>query len=197
MAPLSDRVRFLYVCPLAWNRLTGDDRVRYCAECQKTVTNLSEMSSTEADTWLKSQTDSVCVRLERDAAGRSLHWPDLRRAGLAATLATAAIACAPAGDETGDSTCREPEVPTFNAVPERPDLPPTTPPSTGAPSARDAGRAARRFMDDGGADAGSEAGARAGSRSAPVANAMKKAEDESEEAADFSHMTMGVIALPR
>ncbi len=193
---LSDRVRFLYVCPLAWNRLTGDERVRYCAECQKTVTNLSEMSSAEADTWLQTQTDSVCVRLERDAAGRSLHWPDLRRVGLAATLATAAIACAPAGDETGDSTLREPGLPTVSAEAPPPDKA-AAQPSTGTSSARDTGRAARRFMDDGGADAGSEAGARAGSRSAPVANAMKKAEDESEEAADFSHMTMGVIALPR
>lgn len=193
---LSDRVRFLYACPLAWNRLTGDDRVRYCAECQKTVTNLSEMSSSEADAWLNAQADSVCVRLERDAAGRSLHWPDLRRAGLAATLATAAIACAPAGDETGDSTLREQGMPTVTAEAPPPDTA-TTPPSTGAPSARDAGRAARRLWDDGRADAGSEAGARTGSRSAAVANALQKAEDESEAEADFSHMTMGVIALPR
>ncbi len=97
---LTDTLRFAYVCPLAWEKLTQRSATaRHCDTCAKTVTDLSGMPRSEADAFLASQSDAVCVRIARDAAGRSLHVPSL--AGLA-TVAALAGCMAPGGD-TGDT----------------------------------------------------------------------------------------------
>lgn len=99
---LTDHLRFAYVCPLAWEKLTSQSATsRYCDACQLTVTDLSAMSKTQADTFLESQTGSVCVRIARDAAGRSIH----RRSALAgiATVAALSACMAPAIGDTGDT----------------------------------------------------------------------------------------------
>lgn len=99
---LTDHLRFAYVCPLAWEKLmTQSATSRYCDACQLTVTDLSAMSKTQADTFLASQTGSVCVRIARDAAGRSIH----RRSALAgiATVAALSACMAPAIGDTGDT----------------------------------------------------------------------------------------------
>lgn len=99
---LTDHLRFAYVCPLAWEKLmTQSATSRYCDACQLTVTDLSAMSKTEADTFLGSQTGSVCVRIARDAAGRSIH----RRSALAgiATVAALSACMAPTIGDTGDT----------------------------------------------------------------------------------------------
>lgn len=99
---LTDHLRFAYVCPLAWEKLmTQSATSRYCDACQLTVTDLSAMSKAEADTFLASQTGSVCVRIARDAAGRSIH----RRSALAgmATVAALSACMAPTIGDTGDT----------------------------------------------------------------------------------------------
>lgn len=90
-------LRFRFECPRAWDDLTGDDRARFCSTCQTTVTNLSALSSAEAEVFLRSRQGRVCVRVEREPGGRVRHWPDLR----AAVLATALAACAPGSDDSG------------------------------------------------------------------------------------------------
>jgi len=90
-------LRFRFECPLAWDDLTGDDRARFCSTCRTTVTNLSALSSAEAEVFLRSRQGRVCVRVEHDRSGRVRHWPDLR----AAALATALAACAPGSDDSG------------------------------------------------------------------------------------------------
>lgn len=98
---LSDRVTFLYRCPLAWSKLTGGDRERFCAQCEKTVTDLSAMPRREADAFLRAQPHSVCVRIVHDAAGRAVHRGESRPSGLV-TAAILSASCL-AGDEGADS----------------------------------------------------------------------------------------------
>lgn len=94
--------RFRYECPLKWESLTGDDRVRMCAKCQTRVTNVSELSAADAERFIQAQGGRVCVKLDHDAAGRPIHWPDLRAGAAAAALLAAA--CTPGGDDSAGGT---------------------------------------------------------------------------------------------
>ena len=49
-------------CSVPWQRMSGDDRVRHCPDCQKSVYNLSAMTATEADAILRDNPDGPCVR---------------------------------------------------------------------------------------------------------------------------------------
>jgi hypothetical protein len=41
-------------CPVDWNSMTGDERVRFCGQCRQRVYNLSEMTRQEAEAVLQS-----------------------------------------------------------------------------------------------------------------------------------------------
>jgi hypothetical protein len=49
-------------CPADWNGMIGDDRVRFCAQCNLNVYNLSEMSVKEAENLIQSREGRLCVR---------------------------------------------------------------------------------------------------------------------------------------
>jgi hypothetical protein len=72
--PLLEQVRVASPCPANWDDMTGDDRTRFCGLCQLSVHNISEMTATEAEAFLR---DSVgekrtCIRLYRRADGTIL-----------------------------------------------------------------------------------------------------------------------------
>lgn len=92
-----DQVRLAYACPLAWEKLVGGDRERYCAQCDKHVTNLTAMTRNEAQRFLDEADVGVCIRVEVDPAGRAIHRP-----AIAAATALALAACGGTGDS--DST---------------------------------------------------------------------------------------------
>src|SRR5262249_50869006 len=50
--------------------MTGDDRVRFCAECNKSVYNISSMTRAEAEDLLLRCAGQVCARFERGPDGR-------------------------------------------------------------------------------------------------------------------------------
>jgi hypothetical protein len=53
-------------CPVDWDRMSGDDRVRYCAGCGKRVYNLTVMTSVETDLLISTvpqHGERRCVRL--------------------------------------------------------------------------------------------------------------------------------------
>jgi len=52
--------------------MTGDDRVRYCQECQLNVYNLSDMTRAEAEQLIASREGRLCVRFYRRADGTIL-----------------------------------------------------------------------------------------------------------------------------
>ena len=59
-------------CPADWNAMAGNDRVRYCGQCQLNVYNLSGMAQTEAERLITQAEGRVCVRFYRRADGTVL-----------------------------------------------------------------------------------------------------------------------------
>jgi hypothetical protein len=101
--PLLDRLVVKTPCHEDWNAMTGDDRARLCAKCNKTVFDLSAMSQDEAETFLADNLDdeNPCVRLYRRPDGTVLTTECARgakvRHGRRVGAAAAATACALAG----------------------------------------------------------------------------------------------------
>jgi hypothetical protein len=67
-----DVIRVAEPCPESWERMSGDDRVRYCAGCRKHVYNLSAMTRTEAERLVCEGAGSLCVRFGRTETGQVL-----------------------------------------------------------------------------------------------------------------------------
>src|SRR5262249_37506717 len=55
-----------------WDSMVGDERTRFCGQCQKNVYNVSSMSSEEAESFLRSAGGEACIRLYRRADGTVL-----------------------------------------------------------------------------------------------------------------------------
>jgi hypothetical protein len=56
-------------CSAAWESMSGDQRSRFCQQCEKKVHNISGMSQDEAEQFLTEATGPVCVRLYRRPDG--------------------------------------------------------------------------------------------------------------------------------
>lgn len=67
-----DRLRIATPCPISWDQMTGDGRVRFCGHCQLNVYNISELSRGEAEALIASTEGRLCARLFRRADGRIL-----------------------------------------------------------------------------------------------------------------------------
>jgi hypothetical protein len=65
-------VRVASPCPARWADMTGDDRARFCAQCQKHVYNLSEMSADNAADLIREKEGKLCVRFYQRADGTIL-----------------------------------------------------------------------------------------------------------------------------
>lgn len=64
-----NRVVIAAPCPISWEDMDGDARVRFCSSCSKNVYNLSDMTAKEAQDFLQENGSSQCVRLYRRADG--------------------------------------------------------------------------------------------------------------------------------
>lgn len=56
-------------CSVPWASMTGDERVRACAQCRLNVYNLSEMTRAEAEALIVEKEGKLCVRVYRRADG--------------------------------------------------------------------------------------------------------------------------------
>lgn len=56
-------------CTVPWMSMSGNDRVRFCGQCQKNVYNLSAMTATEAENLLQVGGEAPCVRFYRRLDG--------------------------------------------------------------------------------------------------------------------------------
>lgn len=56
-------------CHADWDAMTGDARTRHCEHCRLHVTDLSELTTVEAEHLLAGD-GRLCVRYTRDDAGR-------------------------------------------------------------------------------------------------------------------------------
>jgi hypothetical protein len=59
-------------CPKAWADMAGDDRVRFCDQCNLNVYNLAELTAKETQKLILSSGGRVCGRLFRRADGTVL-----------------------------------------------------------------------------------------------------------------------------
>lgn len=69
--PLS-RVRVAAPCRADWERMRGNERVRFCDHCSMNVYNLSNMTRKDAETLILNAEGRLCVRYYRRADGTIL-----------------------------------------------------------------------------------------------------------------------------
>ncbi|MFL5339208.1 MAG: hypothetical protein ACJ8F7_03490 [Gemmataceae bacterium] len=80
-------------CPVSWDTMPGDASRRHCATCNHTVHDLSQLTTSEAETLLEPGS-TTCVRFQRHADGSVVtrdhpvaHWSVWRGIlGVAASL---------------------------------------------------------------------------------------------------------------
>ena len=71
--PILSRIRIASPCTADWNKMTGDDRVRHCAQCNLDVFNLSEMTAPDAEALILAHTGRrLCGRIYQRADGTIL-----------------------------------------------------------------------------------------------------------------------------
>lgn len=100
--PVLDNIRVAAPCSADWGRMTGDERVRACGDCNKNVYNLSGMTREEAEALILEKEGRLCVRYYRRADGTILFGDctvgaRFRRgrrvlAGVAALITTTSVA---------------------------------------------------------------------------------------------------------
>lgn len=64
-----DRLFIAEPCPADWNKMTGNDQMRHCADCNKQVYNLSKMTRDKAEALVARFEGRLCARFERGADG--------------------------------------------------------------------------------------------------------------------------------
>jgi hypothetical protein len=67
-----DDCRIATPCPASWDRMIGDDRVRFCQECQLNVYDISHLTRREAEALLSAAEGRICARIHRRADGTIL-----------------------------------------------------------------------------------------------------------------------------
>lgn len=94
-----DNIRIASPCPANWDEMTGDERRRFCSQCNLNVYNLSEMTRAEAENFLLASEARVCVRFYRRRDGTILMqdcpvgWQALKRR-ISKTATAAVSLCA-------------------------------------------------------------------------------------------------------
>jgi hypothetical protein len=67
-SPLNN-VRVAAPCPADWDQMLGNDRSRFCGQCNLNVYNLSAMSRSEAEDFIARSEGRVCIRYYRRKDG--------------------------------------------------------------------------------------------------------------------------------
>jgi hypothetical protein len=67
-----DQVQVAAPCPAEWERMIGTEQVRFCAQCNLNVYNLSELTKREAERLIVQHEGRLCVRYYRRADGTIL-----------------------------------------------------------------------------------------------------------------------------
>lgn len=65
-------VRVAAPCSADWNQMSGNERVRFCGQCERNVYNLSDMTRREAERLVKGAEGRLCIRFYRRADGTIL-----------------------------------------------------------------------------------------------------------------------------
>jgi hypothetical protein len=70
--PVLDNIRVATPCSADWAKMTGDDRARACADCNKSVYNISDLTRDEAQALIIEKEGKLCVRYFQRADGTIL-----------------------------------------------------------------------------------------------------------------------------
>jgi hypothetical protein len=62
-------LRIASPCPISWDEMSGNNRVRFCNYCHLNVYNISEMSAREAQNLIAATEGRLCARLFRRSDG--------------------------------------------------------------------------------------------------------------------------------
>lgn len=72
MSSKLDLIKIAAPCPITWEQMMGDERVRFCHHCQLNVYNLSSLNKADAEALLASTEGRLCARLYRRSDGTVL-----------------------------------------------------------------------------------------------------------------------------
>ena len=64
-----DHVQIAAPCPADWDRMLGNERVRFCGQCSLNVYNLSGMTRSEAESLIAGSEGRLCLRFYRRRDG--------------------------------------------------------------------------------------------------------------------------------
>ncbi|MFT3743175.1 MAG: hypothetical protein QM785_02670 [Pyrinomonadaceae bacterium] len=64
-----DEIRIASPCSSNWNDMYGNQRKRFCSECKLNVYNLSDMTRSDAESFLLRAEGRVCLRVYRRSDG--------------------------------------------------------------------------------------------------------------------------------
>src|SRR6267143_1378930 len=64
-----DLVKVAAPCSADWDQMIGNDRARFCGQCNLNVYNLSSMTKFEAESFIARNEGRLCVRFYRRADG--------------------------------------------------------------------------------------------------------------------------------
>jgi hypothetical protein len=67
-----DNIRVASPCNMDWEQMIGNDRSRFCGQCNLNVYNLSGMSRAEAEHLISNNEGNLCIRYYRRADGSVL-----------------------------------------------------------------------------------------------------------------------------
>jgi hypothetical protein len=85
-------------CLVPWDQMEGDSKVRFCSRCEKSVYNLSAMTSEEADRVIRENGGQLCGQIQRRHDGSIItqrpisHWRIVRWLSAAAAAVSAMFA---------------------------------------------------------------------------------------------------------
>jgi len=139
-------------CPMDWNVMTGDERSRFCAHCQRHVHDLSTMRRDEVADLLCREAGELCVRFERTADGavrtldyepadRARRWGEWLKSGAFAVLCVLTVGVVtiplttPTLGRVGPRVTPPPIAPSSGAATPAPTTPTTPPPAGSGPIA--------------------------------------------------------------
>jgi len=66
---LLEKIEIASACSADWESMSGDERVRFCDQCNKQVYNISRMTRTQAEQLLANSVGKLCARIERHPNG--------------------------------------------------------------------------------------------------------------------------------
>lgn len=70
--PKLQQIHVASPCPADWEQMDGDDRSRFCHQCQRHVYQLSAMTTEEAERLIVEKEGQLCVKFYRRADGTVL-----------------------------------------------------------------------------------------------------------------------------